>query len=482
MATMITTQNTPSEYLKKSVLLLTVASTLLIVAVVPCQTAEQTTNLTIASTFGDDMVIQRDKTVPVWGRSKNGEEVTVSFADQTKKCTPDETGKWMVKLDAMKINREGRVMTITSGEEKIEIKNILVGEVWIASGQSNMAISLNHSDYVITGSKEAAAAADYPLLRLYKVAFATAGSPKTDCNGSWAICTPESAQEFSAVAYFFGRKLVEDLKDIPVGIIQSAKGGSSIQSWTPQEGLEAIAGTEKGRIGKRKHNMPTVLYNGMIHPLAPTAIRGFIWYQGESDTYDRGSRYRKLMVSMVKQWRKVFQQEDASFYWTQISPGASFGGESKGAGIRDAQRQCIPLIPLGGMACIMDLGVSLHSHEKIGVGERLALLALAKNYGHDLVYSGPLYKSHAVEDGKVRVTFDYAEGLTSKDKQLTLFEVSTQKGKWQTATAEIDKDTILLSADNISDPVHVRYGWKSADGELWNGAGLPASTFTSEGQ
>ena len=266
----------------------------------------------VASVFNSDMVLQRDKPVPVWGWGDSGGSVSVEFAGQEKIATVDENGKWIVTHDPMETNATGQEMTVTASHkpEPVVLKNILIGEVWICSGQSNMEWLLG---YEIEGGEEAVASADYPNLRLFTVQRQLAMVPQVTCEGTWSVCSPNNARYFSAAAFYFGQKLIAELEDVPVGLIAASRGGTPVHSWTDPIGLEVLEDSEKSEDydpeDKKNHHTPSVLFHGMIHPLIPMAIRGVIWYQGESDTTpDRLKLYRKVFPSMVNGWRTAFGQ------------------------------------------------------------------------------------------------------------------------------------------------------------------------------
>ena len=347
-------------------------------------------------------------------------------------------------------------------------------------------------------------------MRLFQVARRTSPEPVGDIRGSWAVCSLKTARFFSAVAYFFGRHLHTEL-GVPVGLINASWGGTRIEPWTPPAGFAAVP-TLKGVLDRverakasharalaaakattaatkpklPKHPLnnagaPTALYNGMIHPIVPLAIRGAIWYQGESNCGE-GMRYRDKMSALIGGWRKVWGQGDFPFYYVQLAPYTYGGNGLALPGIWEAQTAALK-IKNTGMAVITDLGAlkDIHPKRKAEVGRRLALWALAKDYGRkDLVYSGPLMESMTVEAGAIRVTFDHVGGgLASRDgKDLTWFEIAGADGKYVKASAKIDGDAVVVSSADVSKPVSVRFGWhQTAEANLINKAGLPASPF-----
>lgn len=408
--------------------------------------------------FGDNMVLQQNQPIQIWGWASPDEEVTVELADDKSKTKADDQGNWRVELPARKADGKSLKLTIT-GENKIELSNLLMGEVWIGSGQSNM-------EWQVKSAKNAAeeiAAAKHPELRIFKVQRAKNAKPAKDVVGQWQVCTPESVPTFSATAYFFARELQKELK-VPVGMIASSWGGTRIEPWTPSNGEQAV------------------LYNAMIHPLAPLSIRGFIWYQGESNVLSNaGLEYHDLKKQLIEDWRKAWGNDDLSFYYVHIGPWSGRYAEGELPKLWEGQTKSLTL-PKTGMAVITDAIdniADIHPKSKQPVGRRLALWALAKDYGHDIVYSGPLYKSMEVEGDKIRLHFAHAKGLASRDGEaLSEFKIAAEGGEFVVAKAMIEKDTVVVYADSVKAPKHVQFGWhKTCNPNLINGAGLPAAPF-----
>lgn len=485
-----------------------------------------------ASVFSDNMVLQRDKPLPVWGKADPGEKVTVKIAGQTQETTAGADGKWKLALAALKLG-EPLEMTV-AGKNTLLLKNILVGDVWLCSGQSNMARPVPYAQ----NAAAELAAAQYPATRFFTVPNVTAPDGPSDeiTSTGWAACTPETAASFSAVGYFFGKYLHKEL-DVPIGLINSSWGGTPIEAWTDAESLAAVASgaasqaaskrqvaaydPEKARAaheaaltkwnddkakvqaeGKEfkvpqpqfvesplaSRNYPSTLYNGMIAPLIPFAIRGVIWYQGESSV-GLGKSYRIVFPAMIEGWRKNWGQGDFPFYYVQI---ANYGGAAQTPiqehGWVDVQESQWATLALKntGMAVTNDIGDAkdVHPENKQDVGKRLALWALAKEYGRDIVYSGPLYKSCKIEGGKVRLFFDcVGGGLVSRDGQpLKRFAVAGEDKKFFHAKATIDGDTVLVSSKDVPHPVAVRYAWANnpEGANLANKEDLPASLFRTD--
>lgn len=476
----------------------------------------------LPSLFTDHLVLQRDKPAPVWGRAEPGEEVVVEFAGQKKTTRAGVDGRWMLKLDPMPANAEPQVLKVG----QVSVKDVLVGEVWLASGQSNMEWEMQMKP----DSKADIPNSTHPNLRLIEVPKTTALTPQDDVPTQWARSSPESAVTFSAVGYYFGLRLHQELK-VPVGIIQSAWGGTRIEPWTDLEGFDAVPelkafaadvraklpGSDAYRVAQEKHleavtqwqqavktaldkkqpvpaipgqpqtfaagaGTPTALYNAMIHPLVPFALRGAIWYQGESN-HNEGFVYTDKKKALLASWRRVFQQPDLPFYFVQIAPWR-YGDEDAEIlpQFWQAQRKCLE-IPNVGMAVISDIGevADIHPAHKKEVARRLSLWALSRTYGRgEIDPNGPLYASHAIEGAAIRVKFDHAtEGLASRDgKPLTHFEIAGRDGLFHPAEARIDGESVVLSSAKVPQPRRARFAWsKLAIANLMDKDGLPATAF-----
>jgi sialate O-acetylesterase len=438
--------------------------------------------------IGSNMVLQAEAPLPIWGWANQGEKVTVSFAGQNKTATAGKDGRWNVVLDKLHANDNPQKM-IVKGDTEIMLENVLVGEVWVGSGQSNMEMAVG-------GSKDGAAetaAAQYPAMRLFLVRQAIAKVPADDVLGQWVECSPSTVGSFSAVLYYFGRRLHNDLK-VPTGLIASAWGGTRIEPWTPLEALEArpdfksladMAKVAAGEASAPSCQDPTVLFNGMIHPILPFAIRGVTWYQGESNVIQGdGPLYAMRLQALISGWRTAWGQGEFPFLFVQLAPwiGYEYGELPK---TWQAQVDSLK-IPSTGMAVITDVTGDvndIHPTDKQSVGTRLALWALAKTYGRkDVVYSGPLYKAMKVEGDKAVLSFDHADGLKSRDGQeLTEFEIAGADKKFVSAKAVVQGDTVVVTAPGVTQPVAVRFGWHNTPNpNLCNGAGLPASPFRTD--
>jgi len=494
---------------------------LLVLAIFPLGFARG--DVTLPAVVGSHMVLQRDLPLPIWGWADPGEEVTVVFGKQKATAKADVSGKWQVKLDPIPAG-EALEMTIT-GKNTIKLTDILMGEVWVGSGQSNMQWSVMQS---VDGAKEIADA-KYPKIRLFSVPLIPSGAPARDVNARWAECSPETVGRFSAVLYFFGRDLQKSL-DVPVGLINTSWGGTRIEPWIPPAGfasqkalkkdLDALRGQLTGyqdvlkanikilrpwfEIAEKaaaagetipdppalpahplnSNNASTGLYNGMVHPLVPFAIRGAIWYQGESNR-GAGMYYHELMKGLIQGWRTVWGQGDFPFLFVQLAPYKYGGSETALPEIWEAQTATLA-VPNTGMAVTTDIATvnDIHPPNKQDVGKRLALWALAKTYGKsDVVYSGPQYDSMAVELDEVRIKFKHAEGglAIRDDNPLSWFTIAGADKKFVPASVTISGDTVVVRSDKVSTPVAVRFGWHQlAEPNLTNKAGLPAIPFRTD--
>jgi sialate O-acetylesterase len=439
--------------------------------------------------FTDHMVLQREQPLPVWGWDDAGQEVTVTLGDAKATAKAGADGKWAVKLPAQKA---GGPLTLTvAGSSTATVNDVLVGEVWLCSGQSNMEWTVGGS----TNPQEEIANAKYPQIRHIKIGHRPAATPQTDVpSAGWEVCAPEKAGNFTAVGYFFARYLHQKL-NVPVGLIGSNWGGTRIEPWTPPCGFQQVPALKdiadkldtfpvKDDKGNINHQTPLALYNGMIHPLVPYALRGAVWYQGESNNGE-GMLYLEKQKALIGGWRTVWGNPDLAFGFVQLAPYRYGGDPTKLAGIWEAQTATLA-VPHTGMAVTVDISnlADIHPKNKQDVGKRLALWALAKEYGQaNLVYSGPLYKSMKVEGNKIRLVFDHVGGgLVSRDgKPLTRFTIAGDDKNFAEAKAEIDGDTVVVQADAVAKPVAVRFGWhQEAEPNLSNKDGLPASPFRTD--
>ena len=504
-------------------------------------------DVTLNGVFTDHMILQRDMAVPVYGTAEPGEKVTVAFAGKEKSVVTDKDGKWSVKLDAMKAATSPAVMTV-SGKNKLTLSDILMGDIWVCSGQSNMEWVLGNCN-----RPDDLQQANFPLIRLFQMRGTVSSSPRTEviCI-PWTPCTPQAVKDFPAVGYYFGRKVQQET-GIPIGLIRCAQGGTAIEPWTPYAGLamvpelakdkEAldnqirtyldklagmqpkfdtyIAETRKALSGKAEmpvaselpsphpisNNAPqgwNCLYNGYVHPLTKFAIKGVLWYQGESNCSNADTYYYKQRA-LICSWRKAWNQGGFPFYFVQLAnygkptneAGADDGGWAK---LRMAQLKSLAVSNTGMAVAIelADIGTpgDVHAKNKKDVGERLSLWALARDYGKkNLVYSGPLFKYMRIEGAEIRIAFDsVGSGLIIATKKgydpvvkephgkLQKFVIAGEDKKWVWADARIDGKTVVVSSPEVPKPVAVRYAFASnPDGcNLYNNEGLPASPFRTD--
>jgi sialate O-acetylesterase len=472
--------------------------------------------------ISDHMVLQQGMKVRIWGTAAPGEKVSVAFRDQKIAAEAGPDGQWQVHLEPLKAGGPDE-MTV-AGSNTIVLKNVLVGEVWVCSGQSNMWWPVSNS----LNAREEIAAAQYPLIRLFTVAPVVAGKPQRDVDGLWAPASPESVAKFSAVGYFFGRALHKALS-VPVGLIHSSWGGTPAESWTTRATLDSLPEVTpflklrdqllpmyalQVQEFKQKYDdwlraadqaeaegkimpaaprppddprgsawRPGALYNAMIAPLVLFAIRGAIWYQGESNA-DRAVPYRKLFPAMIQDWRRAWGEGDFPFLFVQLANWTVSDPKFTWPELREAQLMTLSL-PKTGMAVAIDIGdpYDIHPKNKQEVGRRLALAAEAIAYGRDVVHSGPIYASMTVEGSKVRLNFKHTAGGLIARGAATLrgFEIAGEDRKFSPAQAVIRGTTIVVSSAQVARPVAVRYAWADNPScNLYNKAGLPASPFRTD--
>ncbi len=443
--------------------------------------------------FSDNMVLQRDRKVLVWGWTEPGKEVVVSMEGKRATAKADANGKWTVQLGPFKAG--GPFTLIIEGSQKVELKDVLVGDVWVCSGQSNMeqgiGISLNPQQEI--------ANANYPQIRLFTVPKRVAYEPQSTVKSQWLVCTPQTVANggwggFSAVGYYFGRHLHQELK-VPIGLIHTSWGGTVAEAWTSKEAVSTIPAFEKSveklATPPQKQDNPnvvTVLYNGMIAPLLPYGIKGAIWYQGESNA-SRAKQYQTLLPTMIRDWRARFGSGDFPFLIVSLANFMATKPEptkSQWAELREAQALTAQTLRNCGLAIAIDIGdeKDIHPKNKQDVGRRLGLVAQAIAYGQKIVSSGPVYRSMKIKGNTVRLSFDHiGGGLVAKGDKLQGFAIAGDDKKYVWADAVIEKDTIVVSSPKVEKPVSVHYAW--ADNpvcNLYNKAGLPAVPFRADGQ
>ncbi|MBC8375914.1 MAG: sialate O-acetylesterase [FCB group bacterium] len=478
--------------------------------------------------FQDHMVLQQMTEIPVWGWANPGEKIHLEFADQQKNLEANDVGEWSTSLTPIPYG--GPYQMTISAENEVVLKDILLGEVWLCSGQSNM-------DFTVSKAKDSEmeiAAADFPNIRLFSVKKAmTYDGPNSDCNGSWTVCSPESIKKFSAVAYYFGREIHEEL-DVPVGLIQASWGGTRVEAWTSRQALESheagesaiqkyehelatfdpqqaardyderLEAWEKKKLRKpnvkkpkkkpspaKNRNAPTGLFNAMINPTIPFAIQGVIWYQGEanSKTEQDAYQYRTLLSSMIQNWRQSWDQGDFPFYFVQLPAFAS--EKVYWPIIRESMSVVNSTIKNTGMAVTVDLDeTKLHPKNKQDVGYRLALLALGDTYQRDIAFLGPEVKTVRLKGSEVLIRFkSFGDGLSTTQAELSGFELAGADGQYHSAQANVissgffkrEQNQVSVTSPTVSNPVYVRYAWANAPvASLKNSAGLPAPPFQLE--
>ncbi|MEQ6120657.1 sialate O-acetylesterase [Reichenbachiella sp. MALMAid0571] len=437
------------------------------------------------SFFSSNMVLQQDEEVAIWGNDDPKASVEVSGSwGETVLVKTNKEGKWKVKL---KTPIAGGPYTVTiKGSKTITLENVLIGEVWICSGQSNMEMPLKgYKNQPINGSNEEILYSTNDRIRLFNTERTTSLKPEEDVPGKWLLSEPNSVGEFSATAYFFAKKL-ENILDVPIGLIETSWGGSTAEAWVDENTIEEFENLNvPNEIPEKGVNQsPTLLYNAMINPFVGYNIKGVIWYQGESNR-NRSEEYKKLFPAMIGLWREKWQQE-FPFYFVQIAPYGYNGGVNS-AFIRESQLYAMQNVSNTGMAVTMDIGDCdyIHPREKKLVGERLVYWALAKTYNiGGVAYSGPVYKSsEKANDGRMVLTFDYApNGLSSFGNELTGFQIAGEDKTFFPARARINGNkTITVWSDAVKNPVSVRYAFDNCTtGSLYNVEGLPASSFRTD--
>lgn len=435
----------------------------------------------VPAIFGSHMVLQQQSETPLWGWGKAGEpiRITTSWDQQTYTTKANPNGQWQVSL---KTPAAGGPYTIRiQGYNSLVLEDVLIGEVWLVSGQSNMEWTANMG---IDRAEEEIKAADHPTIRFFSVTHRTADAPQQDLGGNWTPSTPPSMRHFSAVAYFFARELQQEL-GVPIGLINSSWGGTPAEVWVHPEAIAAnpLLASEAQKLQEVEWSphQPGKTYHAMIAPLIPFKIAGVLWYQGESNTYSPEA-YATLLPTLIQSWREAWGDE-FPFYFAQIAP-YTYGRPMEGVLLRDAQRRSLR-VPNTGMVVTSDIGNvnDIHPTNKQDVGKRFAQLALNQTYGKEqFPVSGPLYREMKVEGNKIRLYFDHAEGgLVARGKEITHVEIAGEDRRFVPAKAKIEGNTLLVSARGVKKPVAVRFAWSNtAEPNLFNKQGLPASAFRTD--
>jgi len=442
---------------------------------------------TLPNFFSDNMVLQQQQLVTIWGTDEPNKKITVKGSwGKDAKVTSDVNGKWKLKLETP---IAGGPYTLTvKGSKEIIFNNILIGEVWLCSGQSNMEMPVKgYNNQPIIGSNETILNSNNNNIRFFNTPRSASITPLENSKGEWKFANPSTTGNFSATAYFFAKK-IQSVMNVPIGIIQTAWGASTIESWMDKETLASFPNKIIPAIlpDSMPNRTPTIMYNSMLHPYIGYTIKGMLWYQGEGNR-ENAHEYTALSKAMILALRKQWQLGDFPFYFVQIAPFEP--GKINSAFLREAQLKTMQIVPNTGMAVTMDLGerTVIHPAQKEQVGNRLAYWALAKDYQiKGFAFSGPIYKEmQKTNNGKIIVKFDYCDlGLSSFDKPLSDFEIAGEDKVFYPAEATIQKDKngqVIVWNDSVKNPVHVRYAFKSwAVGSLFNVQGLPASSFRTD--
>lgn len=448
----------------------------------------------LPSIFDDNMVLQQQSKAAIWGWAKSGSTISVvpSWDGKNYTVLTDASGKWKLYIETPAAGGPYEI-TISDGKP-IKLKNVLIGEVWLCSGQSNMEMPMKgFMSQPVLGSNEDILKSKNNNIRFISVPRSPKTIPQEDFNGQWKEADPETVSDFSAVAYYFG-KLLNEMLDVPVGLIDVSYGGSCIQTWMskntaiPFEGKNIPEPEDSIGINNRT---PTALFNGMLYPVIGYGIKGCIWYQGETNSGE-AEKYEELFITMVKEWRSLWETGDFPFYYAQIAPydyspdiTDDSGIDIFSAYLREAQLKAMDKIPECGMAVLMDTGEEkcIHPSNKEAAGNRLAYWALAKTYDiKGFGYASPVVDSIFIKENEVTITFlNVPNGLTSFGKELSCFEIAGADKKFYPAKAVISRDIVSVSSKDVKNPVSVRYAFRDfVIGDLFSTEGLPVSSFRSD--
>ncbi|CAZ97658.1 sialate O-acetylesterase [Zobellia galactanivorans] len=456
---------------------------LILLCVAPVAKAE----IKLPALFGDHMVLQQQSNTSIWGSASPGHlvEIKTSWDDKTYKTHADLRGDWRLKI---RTPAAGGPYSITISDERtLTLSDVLIGEVWLCSGQSNMFMTLKGNiNQPVLGSNKAIATSTNPSLRFFTVERNASLKRLEDFNGEWQNSTPGTAANFSATAYYFG-KMLQEVLQVPVGLISSSWGGTAIEPWISEDGLKEFDWVPEPGLdakGKLSQKIPSALFNAMIHPIIGYTIKGAIWYQGESNR-KHPKKYGQLLPGLIANWRKELGLGDFPFYYAQIAPYDYATPGINSALLREAQYNTLKLTENTGMVCLMDIGEKncIHPSNKQVGGERFAYQALAQTYEiPGIAYSGPVLKEMTIEGPAVRLTFDHAQhGLNTFGKALTNFKIAGKNKRFYPAHATINWQGITLFSAFVKEPVAVRYAFDDfVEGELFNTEGLPASSFRTD--
>ncbi len=455
------------------------AITLLLLA---AMTTPARSALSPASVLTDNMVLQRDQPIPIWGTADPGAKVEVQFGDTHATCTTDSAGHWLASLKSLPANTHPQSLVIRSGDGKVSLANVLVGDVWLCSGQSNMQLPLGDA---AGGAEFANAHGKNPLIRLLVVPKLFAAEPRDAQTGHWATVSPDAAQQFSAVGFGFGASLAESpaLRGVPIGLIDSSFGGTTVEAWIPAGDLKPF---DPGNLGNSMFGKPTEHYNAMVRPLTPLAIRGVLWYQGESNS-DRPVIYGKLLDTMILAWRREFHERDLPFIVIQLPAYNAPFQEHFFTWIREQQARVAKRTPGVSLVVSYDThdGSDLHPREKIPLGQRAAIVARGNVYRENVIATSPEYLSHVVSGTEVRVVFDtHGSALATRDGSHIVrgFQLAGTDGKYRFATGQIvAPNTVMVSAPEVTSPKNVRFAWGAVpNANLVSTTGLPAVPFRTD--
>lgn len=464
---------------------------------IACMVHEVQAKVEVPSFFSNGMVLQQQSSVRIWGRSDKSKVTIVTSWDKKKyEVQTNADGKWTTQVSTVAAGGPFTI-EIGDGDGTVFIQDVLLGEVWLASGQSNMEMPLKgFKNQPVYKADETVKGSENNNIRFFNVENKSWGEPLEDTRGHWLPASPQNTANFSATAYFFAKELHEKL-NVPIAIIQSDWGGTPVQAWMGKDALKPFAKRTKineiGNQAYEKKGEPTGLYNGMIHPLVGYGIKGVIWYQGEANR-SAPSLYAKLFPAMVTQWRQDWKIGDFPFYYVQIAPYSSLKPDDTNPQalrldrfspyLRDYQLKAQADIPNSGMAVLTDAGSAstIHPPDKETVGRRLSYWALNKTYGkNDIPYSGPVFKSQKIQGNALVLSFDHAEGLYLKKSTSNNFEIAGEDAMFYPAVAVVKGTDIYVSSPSVNKPVAVRYAFKSwVEGDLFNGHNLPASTFKTD--
>ena len=443
----------------------------------------------LPSIIASNMVLQRNTSVKIWGWATPGEKISIkaSWISEILKITASENGRWEIAIKTT-LSKESQSIQLKSSESNINLENILFGEVWVCSGQSNMRMPLKgYTGQPTFEGNLSVATSKNTNLRLFSITENGSPSPLDSLSNykKWEIAAPETSKDFSAVAYFYGKQL-QAILDVPVGLIMTSWGGTRIQPWMSKEAIAPfleVNEVKKDTTEKYKR-IPSAIFNAMINPITSYTIRGAIWYQGETNR-NEPKIYQKLLPEMVKDWRKQWNIGDFPFYYVQIAPN-KYVDKSKSQYLREAQLKALDFIPNSGMAVLSDIGsdVTIHPPRKKEVAERLLFITLNKTYGmKDVDCTGPVYKSMTEKEGALLLSFDAAEtGIFSPETELSNFEIAGEDKIFYPAKAEIiAHKQVKVSSLDVKVPVAVRYGWQNwFEGTLYDNNMLPASSFRTD--